>query len=134
MSPRPFVFRWGRGHETFGEDPALTGNLTHAWVTGLRGDDPSGVVKVSAVCKHFAAYSLEEDGGVSRFWFNASVSEQDLEDTYLPAFKACVDSGADGVMASYNMLNVRCCRPHVPPTRRVVLVIKCASCSFIFSI
>ena len=91
-------------------------------MTGLRGDDPSGVVKVSAVCKHFAAYSLEEADGLSRFWFNASVSEQDLEDTYLPAFRACVDSGADGVMASYNMLNVRFCHHPRTPTRRVVLI------------
>ena len=106
-SPNMNLFRdprWGRGSETYGEDPVLTSNLTRAFVTGLRGKHP-GLVKVSAVCKHFAAYSLEESDGQSRFWFNASVNPQDLEDTYLPAFKTCVESGATGIMASYNQIN-----------------------------
>lgn len=67
--------------------------------------DSHQYLKVISVCKHFAAYSLEEAAGEMRFYFNAVVGKQDLQDTYLPAFKACVDANARGVMCSYNLLN-----------------------------
>ena len=80
--------RWGRGSETYGEDPLLTSNLTAAFVSGLQGSsrDAHRAIKVAATCKHFAAYSFEEAGDQMRFWFDARVSAQDLTETYLPAF------------------------------------------------
>ena len=73
--------------------------------TGAAIVDSHQYLKVISVCKHFAAYSLEEAAGEMRFYFNAVVGKQDLQDTYLPAFKACVDANARGVMCSYNLLN-----------------------------
>jgi beta-D-xylosidase 4 len=86
--------RWGRGSETYGEDPVLTSKLVHAIVSGLQGDKKEKFVKISATCKHFTAYSLEAADGQMRFWFNAQVNSTEMEETYLPAFKACVDAGA----------------------------------------
>jgi beta-glucosidase len=96
--------RWGRGSETFGEDPVLTSNITTAFVGGLQGSQQDQV-SVAAVCKHFTAYSLEEADGEMRFYFNAKVTKQDLTDTYLPAFQACVAANARGIMCSYNQVN-----------------------------
>ncbi|KAL3158805.1 hypothetical protein ABBQ32_011532 [Trebouxia sp. C0010 RCD-2024] len=97
--------RWGRGSETYGEDPHLTSRMGVAFVQGIQGADPA-YIKVGATCKHFAAYSLENADGYSRLSFNASVSHRDATDTYLPAFEACVKEGhAQSVMCSYNAVN-----------------------------
>ncbi|KAL6066428.1 Beta-xylosidase/alpha-L-arabinofuranosidase 2, variant 3 [Balamuthia mandrillaris] len=98
--------RWGRGQETPGEDPYLTGQYASTFVDALQtGEDPR-YLKVIATCKHFAAYSLENWKGVDRFHFNAVVSDSDLVETYLPAFEACVRIGkAKSIMCSYNAVN-----------------------------
>lgn len=97
--------RWGRGSETYGEDPHLTSHMGVSFVKGLQGGDKT-YIKVGATCKHFAAYSLENADGYSRLSFNASVSQRDAVDTYLPAFEACVTEGhAQSVMCSYNAVN-----------------------------
>jgi beta-glucosidase len=91
--------RWGRGQETYGEDPFLTAQIGSAFVRGLQGDDPR-YNKVVATAKHFAVHSGPES---ERHTFNASVSPYDLEDTYLPAFRALVsDEHAGSVMCAYN--------------------------------
>ncbi len=93
--------RWGRGHETFGEDPYLTSRLGIAYVKGLQGD--SKHLKSAACVKHFAVHSGPEAG---RHEFDAKVSLKDLYETYLPAFEACVKEGqAVGVMGAYNRVN-----------------------------
>jgi len=108
-SPNINIFRdprWGRGHETYGEDPFLTGKIGRAFVNGLQGDHPK-YLKVAAGAKHFAAHSGPES---MRHSFNANVSIQDLNETYLPAFKELVDSNVEIVMCAYNRLNeVPCC-------------------------
>lgn len=96
--------RWGRGQETFGEDPELTARLAVAYIKGLQGD--GDFLKVSACAKHFAVHSGPEK---DRHEFNAVVSEEDLRNTYLPAFKACVDAGVTGVMGAYNRLYGEAC-------------------------
>ncbi|BFI95094.1 MAG: glycoside hydrolase family 3 C-terminal domain-containing protein [Rhodanobacter sp.] len=94
--------RWGRGQETYGEDPLLTGSLAVAFVHGIQGDDPRHP-RAIATPKHFVAHSGPETGRDS---FDAVVSPHDLEDTYLPAFRAAVTAGdAGSVMCSYNALN-----------------------------
>lgn len=97
--------RWGRGHETFGEDPYLTSRLGVAYIKGLQGD---GIYLRSAACaKHFAVHSGPEKG---RHSFNAEVSQKDLWETYLPAFEACIkEAGAAGIMGAYNRLNGEAC-------------------------
>lgn len=99
--------RWGRGHETFGEDPYLTSRLGVRYVMGLQGHD-EGYLKAAACAKHFAVHSGPES---VRHEFNAEVSEQDLRETYLPAFKACVQEGkVEAVMGAYNRTNgAPCC-------------------------
>jgi beta-glucosidase-like glycosyl hydrolase len=107
--------RWGRGMETPGEDPHVNGRYAVNFVRGLQGsDDGEGVLQASACCKHYAAYSLEGNNmgaaaaqdDVDRHHFNAVVTEQDLTDTYYPAFEACVGDGhASGLMCSYNEVN-----------------------------
>ncbi|KAK9802811.1 hypothetical protein WJX73_010724 [Symbiochloris irregularis] len=97
--------RWGRASETYGEDPHLTGSMAAAYVQGLQGSDPH-YLKVTATCKHFAAYSLEAADGYTRNSFDSVVGERDLNLTYLPAFKACTQKGrAAAVMCSYNEVN-----------------------------
>eukprot|EP01121_Diplochlamys_sp_Union-15-3_P018262 TRINITY_DN661_c0_g1_i1.p1 TRINITY_DN661_c0_g1~~TRINITY_DN661_c0_g1_i1.p1 ORF type:complete len:885 (-),score=214.53 TRINITY_DN661_c0_g1_i1:67-2721(-) len=99
--------RWGRGQETPGEDPFLTSSYVVNFVTGLQNDpmDPNHL-KVSSCCKHYAAYDLENWHGMDRYHFNAICTEQDLADTYFPAFHSCVQQGkASGVMCSYNAVN-----------------------------
>ena len=106
-SPNVNIFRdprWGRGQETYGEDPALTARLGRAFVRGLQGK--GGTLKAAACAKHFAAHSGPE---ALRHSFDAEVSEKDLEETYLPAFRALVDEGVEAVMGAYNRLNGEPC-------------------------
>ena len=94
--------RWGRGQETYGEDPFLTSRMAVAFVTGLQGDDPT-YLRAIATPKHFAAHSGPEP---LRHTIDVSVSKHDLEDTYLPAFRAAVVEGKAGsVMCAYNSVN-----------------------------
>ena len=108
-SPNVNIFRdprWGRGHETFGEDPYLTSRLGVRFVEGLQGHDEN-YLKAAACAKHFAVHSGPED---LRHSFNAVVSRQDLYETYLPAFKACVQEGkVEAVMGAYNRTNGEPC-------------------------
>ncbi len=92
--------RWGRGMETYGEDPYLTGVLGMAVVRGLQGDPDAAVAKLHACAKHFAVHSGTEK---NRHRFDAVVSERDLRETYLPAFKDLVTkAGVKEVMTAYN--------------------------------
>lgn len=98
--------RWGRGQETFGEDPFLTSRLGVRFVQGMQGEDAS-YLKTAACAKHFAVHSGPE---AMRHSFNAVVSKQDLYETYLPAFKACVQEGkVEAVMGAYNRTNGEPC-------------------------
>lgn len=99
--------RWGRGQESVSEDPYLNSVYAVNFVKGFQGDDPKQkYLKVGACCKHLWAYSLEGSDGFSRHNFNAIVSEQDSEETYLPAFKACVqEANPSQVMCAYNSIN-----------------------------
>jgi beta-glucosidase len=98
--------RWGRGQETYGEDPYLTGRIGAALVRGLQGDDPDRL-KAAACAKHFAVHSGPEK---LRHTFDAVVSKKDLFETYLPAFKTLVDAGVESVMGAYNRtLGEPCC-------------------------
>jgi beta-glucosidase len=101
-SPNINIFRdprWGRGQETYGEDPYLTSRLAVAFIKGMQGDDPK-YFKVIATAKHFAVHSGPEP---SRHQFDVDVSERDLQETYLPAFRASIVEGkADSVMCAYN--------------------------------
>jgi beta-glucosidase len=90
--------RWGRGQETYGEDPFLTGCMGKAVVRGLQGNDPDNL-KVAACAKHFAVHSGPEK---DRHLFNAEPTKKDLWETYLPAFKVLVDAGVEAVMGAYN--------------------------------
>lgn len=104
-SPNINIFRdprWGRGQETYGEDPFLTGKLGVAFVGGLQGDDPK-YLEVVATPKHYAVHSGPEP---LRHGFNVNVRPRDLEDTYLPAFRATVVEGhADSFMCAYNAID-----------------------------
>ncbi|KAL9394386.1 hypothetical protein Peur_013671 [Populus x canadensis] len=103
--------RWGRGQETPGEDPLMTGKYAVSYVRGLQGDsfkggEIKGPLQASACCKHFTAYDLENWNGTSRYVFDAYVTAQDLADTYQPPFKSCVEEGrASGIMCAYNRVN-----------------------------
>lgn len=104
-SPNINIFRdprWGRGQETYGEDPHLTATLGVAFIKGLQGDDPDHPA-VIATPKHFAVHSGPEPG---RHGFDVDVSPHDLEDTYLPAFRAAiVDARAGSIMCAYNAIH-----------------------------
>ncbi|HEV2538486.1 MAG TPA: glycoside hydrolase family 3 C-terminal domain-containing protein [Frateuria sp.] len=104
-SPNINIFRdprWGRGQETYGEDPYLTARLAVAYIRGVQGDDPDHP-RAIATPKHFVAHSGPERG---RHGFDAKVPPHDLEDTYLPAFRAAVTQGRAGsVMCAYNALD-----------------------------
>lgn len=109
-SPNINIFRdprWGRGHETYGEDPYLTGQLGLQFVNGLQGNDPN-YLKVVATAKHYAVHSGPEP---LRHKFNALISERDLRETYLPAFRTLVmDAGVYSIMGAYNQFrNFPCC-------------------------
>eukprot|EP00897_Mesotaenium_endlicherianum_P009556 jgi/Mesen1/8629/ME000050S08038 len=124
--------RWGRGQETPGEDPHVSASYAGHYVRGLQGEDDysedededddmagqrpprrrssqvvqSQSLKVSAGCKHFTAYDIENWNGTDRFRFDARVSRQDLADTYQVPFHSCVRRGhASGLMCSYNLVN-----------------------------
>jgi beta-glucosidase len=98
--------RWGRGQETYGEDPFLTGTLGKAFVTGLQGNDPK-YLKAAACAKHYAIHSGPES---SRHEFDAEISDYDLWDTYLPAFKNLVKNAkVAGVMCAYNAFKGQPC-------------------------
>ena len=92
--------RWGRGHETYGEDPYLTSQLGVAFVLGIQGDDK--VMRAAACAKHYAVHSGPEGG---RHTFNAIATLKALEEYYLPHFKALVEAGVEGIMGAYNRLN-----------------------------
>lgn len=104
-SPNINIFRdprWGRGQETYGEDPYLTGRMGVAFIQGMQGDDPR-VLKVVATAKHFAVHSGPES---LRHVFDVQPSPYDLNDTYLPAFEAAVKEGhARSVMGAYNSVD-----------------------------
>jgi beta-glucosidase len=97
--------RWGRGQETYGEDPFLTGQMGAALVKGIQGND-SIYLKAGACAKHYAVHSGPEG---LRHEFNAIVSKKDLFETYLPAFKALVDANVEAVMCAYNRTNDEAC-------------------------
>ncbi|EIL91245.1 glycoside hydrolase family 3 protein [Rhodanobacter sp. 115] len=104
-SPNTNIFRdprWGRGQETYGEDPYLTSRMGVAFVRGLEGDDPT-YQKLDATAKHFAVHSGPES---ERHRFDVHPSERDLHETYLPAFQALVQQGGvDAVMGAYNRVD-----------------------------
>ncbi len=109
-SPNINIFRdprWGRGHETYGEDPYLTGTLGVAFIKGLQQSDGK-YMKAAACAKHFAVHSGPEAG---RHSFDAKASKKDIFETYLPAFERCVKEGkVEAVMGAYNRLNgIPCC-------------------------
>lgn len=108
-SPNVNIFRdprWGRGQETYGEDPYLTASLGVAFVKGLQGDDPT-YLKLVATPKHFAVHSGPES---TRHSFDAQVSERELRESYLPHFEACVREGkAYSIMGAYNRVNGEAC-------------------------
>ncbi|MBE0695898.1 MAG: glycoside hydrolase family 3 C-terminal domain-containing protein, partial [Anaerolineaceae bacterium] len=109
-SPNVNIFRdprWGRGQETWGEDPYLTGEMGSAFVKGLQGDHPK-YMKTAACAKHYAVHSGPER---DRHTFNAIITKRELYDTYLPAFKKLVtDAKVESVMGAYNRtLDEPCC-------------------------
>ncbi|MBE5844236.1 MAG: glycoside hydrolase family 3 protein [Butyrivibrio sp.] len=100
--------RWGRGHETYGEDPFLTGKLAVPFIKGVQGDGE--YMKAAACAKHFAVHSGPE---ADRHHFDAKASKKDMEETYLPAFEACVkDADVEAVMGAYNRTNGEPCCGH----------------------
>lgn len=107
-SPNVNIFRdprWGRGHETYGEDPYLTSRLGVAYVKGLQGDGE--VLKAAACAKHYAVHSGPE---AVRHEFNATATAKDMEETYLPAFEALVkEAHVEAVMGAYNRTNGEPC-------------------------
>ncbi|WP_022766459.1 glycoside hydrolase family 3 C-terminal domain-containing protein [Butyrivibrio sp. XPD2006] len=112
-SPNVNIFRdprWGRGHETYGEDPYLTGTLAVPFIKGIQGDGE--YMKAAACAKHFAVHSGPE---ADRHFFDAKASKKDLEETYLPAFEACVKEGnVEAVMGAYNRTNGEPCCANKP--------------------
>jgi beta-glucosidase len=97
--------RWGRGQETYGEDPFLTSRMGAAYIKGMQGTN-SRYLKTSACAKHFAVHSGPE---ANRHTFNAVVDEKDLRETYLYAFKHLVDNGVESIMCAYNRVNDEPC-------------------------
>ncbi|MBN1816291.1 MAG: glycoside hydrolase family 3 C-terminal domain-containing protein, partial [Sedimentisphaerales bacterium] len=97
--------RWGRGQETYGEDPYLTSVIGSAFVRGLQGNDPR-YLKVAACAKHYAVHSGPE---ALRHEFDAQANLKDMYETYLPAFKALVDTEVEAVMCAYNRTNGEPC-------------------------
>lgn len=110
-SPNVNIFRdprWGRGHETYGEDPYLTSRMGVQFVKGVQGDGE--YLKAAACAKHFAVHSGPEP---QRHTFDAVASRKDMEETYLPAFEACVrEAGVEAVMGAYNRTNGEPCCAH----------------------
>ncbi len=110
-SPNVNIFRdprWGRGHETYGEDPYLTGTLGVSFIKGLQGEGE--YLKTAACAKHFAVHSGPE---AKRHYFDAQISKKEMWETYLPAFEACVTEGnVEAVMGAYNRTNGEPCCAH----------------------
>ncbi len=110
-SPNINIFRdprWGRGHETFGEDPYLTSRLGVAYVRGLQGDGE--YLRTAACAKHYAVHSGPE---AIRHEFNAIATKKDMRETYLPAFEECVkEAKVEAVMGAYNRTNGEPCCAH----------------------
>ncbi len=109
-SPNVNIFRdprWGRGHETYGEDPFLTAELGVQYVKGLQGEGEA--MKSAACAKHFAVHSGPE---ALRHRFDAVADAKDMNETYLPAFHALVDAGVEAVMGAYNRTNGEPCCAH----------------------
>ena len=108
-SPNVNIFRdprWGRGHETYGEDPYLTSKMGVAFINGLQGHDEK-YLKAAGCAKHYAVHSGPES---LRHEFDAKVSKKDLYETYLPAFEACVkEAKVEGIMGAYNRTNGEVC-------------------------
>ncbi|MED6131849.1 hypothetical protein PIB30_013579 [Stylosanthes scabra] len=108
-SPNVNVFRdprWGRGQETPGEDPMLVSAYASEFVRGLQGASHDQGLFTSACCKHFTAYDLNKWANFTKYNFNALVTQQDLEDTYLPPFRSCIQQGgASCLMCSFNQVN-----------------------------
>lgn len=95
--------RWGRGHETYGEDPVLTATCAESYIKGMQDGEDDKYLQAAACVKHLAAHSGPEG---TRHGFNSVVSDFDLYDTYLPAFEWCVKyADVEGVMGAYNMIN-----------------------------
>lgn len=119
-SPNINIFRdprWGRGHETYGEDPYLTGEMAVAFIKGLQGDDPK-YIKVVATAKHYAVHSGPEK---DRHHFNAVVSKKDLYETYLPAFKKSVkEAKVESIMGAYNRTNGEACCASVTLLQKIL--------------
>ena len=105
-SPNINIFRdprWGRGHETYGEDPYLTSRLGVAFIKGLQGEEDGKYMRSAACAKHFAVHSGPES---LRHEFDAKATPKDMEETYLPAFEAAVKEGhVESVMGAYNRVN-----------------------------
>ncbi|PSC72215.1 putative beta-D-xylosidase 7 [Micractinium conductrix] len=99
--------RWGRLLETYGEDPRLSADMAYAFVTGLQGGPANGTspVKVAATCKHFVGNDMENWKGFTRYNFDAKLSADDMRDTFLPPFEACVKANSLAMMCSYNGVN-----------------------------
>ena len=108
--------RWGRGQETYGECPFLTGEMGAAYVRGVQGPDPEHP-RAAATPKHFAAHSGPE---ATRLGFNSRVSEKDLRETYLPAFRKCIAAGARSIMSAYNALNGTPCSANDRLLRKIL--------------
>ena len=119
-SPNINIFRdprWGRGQETYGEDPFLTARFGVAFVRGLQGDDPR-YLKTVATVKHFAVHSGPEP---ERHSFDAKVGERDLWETYLPAFEAGIrEGGATSLMSAYNAVNGTPAPAHVELLQKIL--------------
>ncbi len=119
-SPNINIFRdprWGRGQETYGEDPFLTGQIAVNFIKGLQGNDPK-YLKVVATSKHYAVHSGPEP---DRHSFNAEVSDYDLRETYLPAFKMTVkDATVQSIMCAYNSLRGNACCSNDPLLNKIL--------------
>jgi len=119
-SPNVNMFRdahWGRGHETFGEDPYLTGIMGTEFVKGLQGDDPN-FFKVTACGKHYAVHSGPEN---LRHEFNVNLDKRDLYEYYLPAFKMLVEDGkVDSIMGAYSAVNGEPCCANATLLRKIL--------------
>ena len=117
-SPNINIFRdprWGRGHETYGEDPYLTATFGCSFVRGLQGKGET--LKTAACAKHFAVHSGPE---AQRHSFNAVATPKDMEETYLPAFRALVqDAGVEAVMGAYNRTNGEPCCANGPLMKKL---------------
>ncbi|XP_050209231.1 probable beta-D-xylosidase 5 [Mercurialis annua] len=123
-SPNVNLFRdprWGRGQETAGEDPLLVSSYAVNYIKGLQESEEWSSfgdkrLKVSSCCKHYTAYDLDHWKGIDRLSFDAKVTKQDMEDTYQPPFKSCVEEGhVSSIMCSYNRVNgvPTCADPHL---------------------